>query len=261
MCRTCGQGRPVRPNSFREEKRGTSRTAFSGWNLFFIPCAVILVALFASAFRDCISWPPRLETALAVPLAAALFYFAITAFWKALTQRGKYQLSSTIYSASKSSQRGKRYRGVVSPLHGLLASHLSRDEGIVVCLSFYGASMDNVHLRSSRAAELMLTLETGEALVVAGEMWVEAQSPTHTRPQEETQPIIQNLGLLVRYPVPAPARETILREGDVVEVRGDAKEELVAQLARGYRDGGLTKILRGAAGEPLLVRIVGSVAR
>jgi hypothetical protein len=99
-----------------------------------------------------------------------------------------------------------------------------------------------------------LAADDGEELVLKGEMWIDGATPTTEQPAEEGK--LALLDLMTYRLDDGQLQEFLLREGDRVKVRGEARREIIGERASGYRDGGMTYVMRGAPGEPLLITLL-----
>jgi len=93
--------------------------------------------------------------------------------------------------------------------------------------------------------------ESGESILVAGPLWIDAAAPTTTSAQaSQVGALARRLGLDESHLGPDTAEEVLLTDGDRVEVQGESRREHVARA--GYR-GGEMLVLRGRSGAPLLL--------
>jgi hypothetical protein len=172
-----------------------------------------------------------------------------------LFRRVEHRLRPAMVKLDALAQNGHPHRGVVRRWQDTVRSHLSDEECLTASLVICAGDKEVAYLRHGRTTDFVLVDEQGKQLVVTGEKWVvDDRAPAIRRPPAETPAVVSGLGLEISYPFEGHAWEYVLREEDRVEIRGRVQREVFRERAGGYRDGGLTSVLHGAQGEPLLIR-------
>jgi hypothetical protein len=142
-------------------------------------------------------------------------------------------------------------KGLAQKLEHSVKSHTTGER----CLAAHLTLRDEegrIYFRGLRASDFVIAADGADPAVVAGEVWIEPDDGGFTK----TSVAKTRLGVHGDYPEEPVAGEHLVRQGDEVEAVGIATSEVIGQLADGYRDGGMTTVLRGTPGRPVVVKVV-----
>lgn len=165
--------------------------------------------------------------------------------------RRRKQVTTVQLLEPQTGERAVTRKGIVRRLTDTVTS-IDADERVLAEDAILRGKRDGVLFRRVRAVPFLVELDGGDRLVVEGTLRVTGRSKRLGPAAKPGDARLVALGI-DGVPASGELEVAVVREGDPVEVTGEAEVEAVQALAVD-RDGGETTVMRGRAKSVALVR-------